>query len=181
MSDKLDPKELKILADILALVLEDHPGQSANALDAIRNRARRNGMTGGALKNLFTAIAPNPPQRPPPRPRASRAASGAAATEEMQAARTRIMQLTESINRLDLDLRSARARNEELRSQLYLTQQARAETQAALSVMRARPTPRRRSVVALAVAVGALAGAIGMGMVRAMDVPSVPLRTTALN
>ncbi|MFW7269362.1 hypothetical protein ACMAUO_15525 [Gluconacetobacter sp. Hr-1-5] len=180
MSDKLDPKELKILADILALVLEDHPGQSANALDAIRNRARRNSMTGGALKNLFTALAPNPPSRPPPRPRASRAASGAAA-EEMQAARTRILQLTESVNRLDLDLRSARARNEELRSQLYLTQQARAETQAALSVMRARPTPRRRSVVALAFAVGALVGAIGMGMVRAMDVPAVPFRTTALN
>ncbi|MBB2163166.1 hypothetical protein HLH26_01195 [Gluconacetobacter sp. 1b LMG 1731] len=180
MSDKLDPKELKILADILALVLEDHPGQSANALDAIRNRARRNGTTGGALKNLFTALAPNPPARPPPRPRASRAASGAAA-EEMQAARTRILQLTESINRLDLDLRSARARNEELRSQLYLTQQARAETQAALSVMRARPAQRRRSVVALAFAVGALVGAIGMGMVRAMDVPAVPFRTTALN
>ncbi|GBQ27390.1 hypothetical protein ACLRDC_09160 [Gluconacetobacter sacchari] len=180
MSDKLDPKELKILADILALVLEDHPGQSANALDAIRNRARRNGTTGGALKNLFTALAPNPPPRPPPRPRASRAASSAAA-EDMQAARARILQLTESVNRLDLDLRSARARNEELRSQLYLTQQARAETQAALSVMRARPARGRRSTVALALAVGALAGAIGMGMVRAMDVPALPLRTTALN
>lgn len=180
MSDKLDPKELKILADILALVLEDHPGQSANALDAIRNRARRNGMTGGALKNLFTALAPNPPQRPPPRPRASRAAS-AAGSEDMQAARARIVQLTESVNRLDLDLRSARARNEELRSQLYLTQQARAETQAALSVMRARPAPRRRSMLALALAVGALVGAIGMGMVRAMDVPATPYKTTALN
>lgn len=48
-----DPKELKILSDILALVLEDQPGQSATALEAIKNRARRNNMTGGALKTCF--------------------------------------------------------------------------------------------------------------------------------
>ncbi|WP_408734744.1 hypothetical protein [Novacetimonas hansenii] len=73
MSDSLDPKELKILSDILALVLEDNPGQSENALAAIRTRARKNQMTGGALKNLFAAIAPNPPpaRRPSHAPRAA--------------------------------------------------------------------------------------------------------------
>jgi hypothetical protein len=185
MSDTFDPKELKILSDILALVLEEHPGQSSNALDAIRNRARRNGMTGGALKNLFTAIAPNPPPRAQPRPRATRAPAGAAgAGVDMQAARVRISQLTESVNRLDVDLRNARARNEELRSQLYLTQQARAETQAALSVMQARPLPRRRSIVVLAFAVGALAGMAGMaGMefLHALDAPTAPYSAAALN
>ncbi|ACI52778.1 conserved hypothetical protein [Gluconacetobacter diazotrophicus PA1 5] len=183
MSDKFDPKELKILSDILALVLEEHPGQSANALDALRNRARRNGTTGGALKNLFTAIAPSPPPRAQPRPRAPRGAGAAASATEMQAARVRISQLTESLNRLDIDLRHARARAEELRSQLYLTQQARAETQAALSVMQARPMPRRRSIVVLAFAVGALAGIAGMaGMefLHALDTPTAPYSATAL-
>ncbi|MBB2200274.1 hypothetical protein [Gluconacetobacter tumulisoli] len=174
MSNAFDPKELKILSDILALVLEDQPGQSANALEAIRNRARRNAMTGGALKNLFTAIAPNPPTRAPARPRAARAGTGAGAAE-MQAARAHIAQLTESLNKLDLDLRNARARNEELRSQLYLTQQARAETQAALSLMKARPAARRRPVIALtftvALTVGALAGIAGTSLYHAFDAP----------
>ncbi|MBB2177086.1 hypothetical protein [Gluconacetobacter johannae] len=178
MSNAFDPKELKILSDILALVLEDQPGQSANALEAIRNRARRNAVTGGALKNLFTAIAPNPPPRAQPRPRASRAGAGAGAAE-MQVARARIAQLTESLNKLDLDLRSARARTEELRSQLYLTQQARAETQAALSVMQARPA-KRRPVIVLAVTVGALAGIAGTSLYHAFDTPApgiaAPLR-----
>ncbi|WP_323990463.1 hypothetical protein [Nguyenibacter sp. L1] len=175
MSDKLDPKELKILSDILALVLEDQPGQSANALEAIRNRARRNGTTGGALKNLFTAIAPNPPARAQPRPRAPRAAGA----QEMQAARARISQLTESLNKLDLDLRSARARNEELRSQLYLTQQARAESQAALSMMQARPAAPRRAAVALAFAIGALAGIAGTEMLHVLNLPALPDRAVA--
>ncbi|GBQ30574.1 hypothetical protein AA13594_1786 [Gluconacetobacter azotocaptans DSM 13594] len=177
MSNAFDPKELKILSDILALVLEDQPGQSANALEAIRNRARRNAVTGGALKNLFTAIAPNPPARQP-RARAPRASAGAGAAE-MQVARAHIAQLTESLNKLDLDLRSARARAEELRSQLYLTQQARAETQAALSIMQARPA-KRRPVIVLAVTVGALAGIAGTSLYHAFDTPApgiaAPLR-----
>jgi len=55
--EPLDPREIKVLADILALVLQDQPGQSAVALDAIRRRARQNRMTGGALKNLFQIVA----------------------------------------------------------------------------------------------------------------------------
>lgn len=67
MSD-IDPKELKILSDILALVLEDQPGQSATALEALRNRAKRNATTGGALKNLFQTIAEDPEKQRPPAP-----------------------------------------------------------------------------------------------------------------
>ncbi|MQR97945.1 hypothetical protein [Gluconobacter aidae] len=48
-----DPREIKILSDILALVLDEQPGHAATALERIRQMARRDGVTGGALKNLF--------------------------------------------------------------------------------------------------------------------------------
>ncbi|MFT8807497.1 hypothetical protein [Gluconobacter sp.] len=48
-----DPREIKILSDILALVLDEQPGHAASALERIRQMARRDNITGGALKNLF--------------------------------------------------------------------------------------------------------------------------------
>ncbi|MBV1834697.1 hypothetical protein [Novacetimonas pomaceti] len=163
MSDSLDPKELKILSDILALVLEDHAGQSENALAAIRARARKNQVTGGALKNLFQAIAPNPPKRPAPKPRAPRGGrTSAAAAREIQDSHARISELTDSIRKLDLALRDSRASNDALRFELYQTQQARAETQAALSQIQAHPVASartgRRSTLMLALTIGTLAG-----------------------
>lgn len=56
----LDPREVKVLADILALVLEDQPGSSAVALETLRRKAQQNRVTGGALKNLFQSIAAKP-------------------------------------------------------------------------------------------------------------------------
>ncbi|MCQ8240980.1 hypothetical protein [Rhizosaccharibacter radicis] len=141
MKPEFDPKELKTLSDILALVLEEQPGQAATALEALRTRARRNAITGGALKNLFVAIAPNPPPKAAPRARASRA-TGAAGGADMQAARTRISQLTADVNKLDLDLRGASARIEALRSELHQTRKARAEAQQALLAAEGR-TPKR--------------------------------------
>ncbi|OUI82645.1 hypothetical protein HK22_12265 [Gluconobacter sp. DsW_056] len=49
----IDPREIKILSDILALVLDEQPGHAATALERIRQMARRDGVTGGALKNLL--------------------------------------------------------------------------------------------------------------------------------
>lgn len=159
MSDTFDPKELKILSDILALVLEEHAGQSENALAAIRARAKKNQVTGGALKNLFSAIAPNPPPKAAPKPRAPRTTkTGTAAAKEIQESHARISKLTDSIRKLDLELRDARAHNAALRSELYQTQQARAETQAALSIVQTRQAPRRSGGLVVAVAVGVLTG-----------------------
>jgi hypothetical protein len=56
MQDQPDSKEIKLLSDILALVLEEQVGQSASALEAIRRRAQADRVTGGALKNLFVRI-----------------------------------------------------------------------------------------------------------------------------
>jgi hypothetical protein len=56
MPEQPDPKEIKLLADILALVLEDQPGQSTSALETIRRRAQASRITGGALKNLFLRL-----------------------------------------------------------------------------------------------------------------------------
>lgn len=172
MTEKLDPKELKVLSDILALVLEDQAGQSAAALEALRTRARRNGMTGGALKNLFTAIAPNPPKRAPasPRPRASRASAGA--TADVQQERLRVRELTESITRLDMELRTARASNAALKAELFLTQQARAETQSQLSAIKSS-AQTRLGVVGLAFLVGCIAGVAGGELFHTLRPPPV--------
>lgn len=55
--EQLDAREVKVLADILALVLQDEPGVSSAALETLRRKARQNRMTGGALKNLFQSLA----------------------------------------------------------------------------------------------------------------------------
>ena len=180
MREQLDPKELKTLSDILALVLEDQPGQAASALEAVRARARRNGVTGGALKNLFVALVPNPP--PPKAPRASRARSGTASSgaaagtgsaTELQASRVRISHLSAEVNRLDLDLRGAHARVEALRSELQLTRQARAEAQQAL--LATQHSAPRRIMLLITALCGLLIGIAGASAVISFD------RTEAAN
>ncbi len=54
---QIDTAELRLLANIIALVMDDQPGQSAAALEALRRRAAASGVTGGALKNLFERLA----------------------------------------------------------------------------------------------------------------------------
>jgi hypothetical protein len=56
-------RELKILADILALALDDQPGVAASSLEAIKQRARQGGVTGGALKAAFQSLSAAPPAR----------------------------------------------------------------------------------------------------------------------
>lgn len=139
-----DPKELKTLSDILALVLEDQAGQSVSALEALRARARRNAITGGALKNLFVAIANDPP---PPKTRGGSAAAAkepgatparaprgkaASAAAEVQAAHVRIAQLAADVRNLDLQLRTANASAATLQAELDATRQAYAHAQSAL-------------------------------------------------
>lgn len=160
MSDKLDPKELKVLSDILALVLDEQPGQAAAALETVRKRAQRNAITAGALKNLFVAIAPNPP---PPRPRAtrSRTAGSANATKEAMESRQRIAALTQDLRQLDLDLRTARARSESLQSELHLTRASHARVQSELAAARQTKRPVSMSLVWMACTVGALLGIAG--------------------
>ena len=55
--NRFDPKDIKILSDILALVLAEPSGSAQNALEALRLRAKRNNLSGGALKNLFASLA----------------------------------------------------------------------------------------------------------------------------
>lgn len=56
MSEAIDPRELRSLADILALVLDDNTGQSVAAIEAVRRRARNGRVTGGAIKNLVLRL-----------------------------------------------------------------------------------------------------------------------------
>jgi hypothetical protein len=56
MNPRLDEKRLKTLSDILALVLVDQPGESAAALEAVRRKAQQDGITGGALKDIFQQV-----------------------------------------------------------------------------------------------------------------------------
>ncbi|RUT27107.1 hypothetical protein C0V97_02515 [Asaia sp. W19] len=169
MSGSFDPKELKVLSDILALVLEEQEGQSAAALNALRSRARKSGMTGGALKNLFVAIAPNPPQRAKPKPRAPKAETGA----EALAARQQIVTLTNNLRQMDLELRNSRARLESVRSELFQTQQSRAEMQSRLMTREARK-PYFSVLIWCGFAAGVLIGIAGTQFIHSViDIPHI--------
>lgn len=52
----IDAAELRLLSHIIALVLDEQPGQSAAALEALRRRAAASRTTAGALKNLFERL-----------------------------------------------------------------------------------------------------------------------------
>lgn len=56
-SQSHDQREIRLLADILALVLDDEQGQAEAALERIRQRAKQLPLTGGSLKNLFNILA----------------------------------------------------------------------------------------------------------------------------
>ena len=162
MQPSIDPKELKTLSDILALVLEEQAGQSQSALDALRLRARKSGITGGALKNLFVAIANDPPKGAARKGdvaaaagRAPRAKAGSAAAE-VQAAHVRIAQLAAETRSLDLQLRTANASVARLEAELDATRQARAHAQASLRRMETARQDQRGKAALL----GGMAGGV---------------------
>ncbi len=177
MSD-IDPKELKILSDILALVLEDQPGQSATALEALRNRAKRNATTGGALKNLFQTIAADPEKAKPVRASKTRANSRSSAnkaqqTDVSETYRAQLQELRNNIVSLDRKLRTATAQNETLKSELYLTLQARAEMQAQMAQIQNFGQYQRRLTIVIATIAGLLAGIAGTEFFHAFFPPHI--------
>ncbi|MBS1102305.1 hypothetical protein JK202_04625 [Gluconobacter sp. Dm-62] len=96
MSRAPDPREVKILSDILALVLDEQPGHAASALERIRQMARRDSVTGGALKNLFITRIGTVPQND--------------ASERENGLRERISGLERRLSRSEADTRAAQTR-----------------------------------------------------------------------
>ena len=158
-SPSIDPKELKTLSDILALVLEEQGGQSSAALEALRVRARRSGITGGALKNLFVAIANDPPAK-------------ARAAAEVQAAHVRIAQLAADVRDLDLQLRTANASAATLQAELDATRQAYAHAQSALRRIERVRTEQRGKMALIG---GMAGGGIVLVCVLVLHVAGLPL------
>ena len=174
MQSSIDPKELKTLSDILALVLEEQAGQSSSALEALRNRARRNAVTGGALKNLFVAIANDPPaaKTRAAKDAPARAPRGKSAAAEVQAAHVRIAQLAADVRDLDLQLRTANASAATLQAELDATRQAYAHAQSALRrIERARSEQRGKT----ALLCGMAGGGIVLVCVLALHLAGLPL------
>jgi hypothetical protein len=99
VSGGLDPRELKILADILALVVDNQAGQSEAALEQLRRRARSNSITGGALKGLLiraqTLLGPD------------QNILGAAQDARLRAAEAQIHRLTDAAGDQQQQLRQA--------------------------------------------------------------------------
>ncbi|MFH7810938.1 MULTISPECIES: hypothetical protein [Acetobacter] len=181
---EIDPKELKILSDILALVLEDHPGQSDTALQALRNRARKNSTTGGALKNLFQTIAVNPSKvKSTTRQTGTRASASKPRTTDMpDQYRVQLREMADSITRLDRNLRVAHSQNETLKSELYLTQKSRAELQTHLATLQAAKRVQKPLTIAIGLLVGMLVGVAGSQAVHALwPAPPPPAHTMADN
>ncbi len=128
-------------------------------------------MTGGALKNLFVAIAPNPPPRA--KPRTSRTTKPAENSADTLAARQQIVTLTNNLRQMDLELRNSRARLEAVRSELFQTQQSRAELQSKLLTREAR-RPYFSVLIWCGFAAGILIGIAGTQFVHSItDTPHV--------
>lgn len=74
-------REIRILADILALTLDEQPGAAESALATIRTRAREGGVTAGALKDAWRRLQSATPRALEPMfARDDNAASAAART-----------------------------------------------------------------------------------------------------
>ncbi len=57
-------REMRILADILALTLDEQPGAAEGALANIKSRAREGGVTAGALKDAWRRLQSVTPRAP---------------------------------------------------------------------------------------------------------------------
>ena len=162
--EPIDPKEIKILSDILALVLEENPGQSSTALETLRRRAKRHHMTGGALKNLFQTLAANPSKaQEASRSRGRNTRSTRAKQQADSAAETHRAQLQEmrdSISRLDHQLRTIMAQNASLKHELDLTRQSRAELQARIAGAKLSLSRKKQSAMIKAFLIGCVIGII---------------------
>ncbi|XAO71633.1 MAG: hypothetical protein AAYR33_01290 [Acetobacteraceae bacterium] len=127
----IDTREIKILSDILALVLEEEEGQSHAALSALKARARKNGTTGGALKNLFATIIVDPPK---PTRRRSTAGNKADLGEENANLRRHVQVLTSNLQTMGVHLRSAEAQSLAPQREMFQVRQSHAEVGALLEV-----------------------------------------------
>lgn len=167
MNEEINSKELKILADILALVLEEQEGQSQNALQTLKKRAKKDMVTGGALKNLFNTIAINPPkQKNTNKPKAETTDT----TIKLLHARTQLTKLTNTIDDLDATIKSLQRHNETLRSELILKQKSRVELEAALYVAESKASFRSTLIIA-SILFGLFCGIAGTVVVHSISPP----------
>lgn len=157
---KMDPKEIKILSDILALVLEDQQGQSDSALEALKARARRDGVTGGALKNLFQTLAPDI-DRLDLMHKAADEAEIRTLENTLHTLRIQLHDRGEIMNRMEHNLRIVRGNNENLQSQLHAANAAFAEANQKLGMKMMDSSYPRLVIIFVAVAAGLLAGIAG--------------------
>lgn len=148
-----DPREIKILSDILALVLDEQPGHAATALERIRQMARRDGVTGGALKNLFnTRIG---------------TISGKDETEREKRLREQISGLERRLGQSESDTRTAQTRLGRCQTDLGLIQLE-------LATLRMQ-RPWRYIAIVFAAGAGLLVGIAGTQFYHSLSVTRAPI------
>ncbi len=130
----IDPKAAKALADILALVVDENENVARSALSKLRQRAKDDAVTGGALKNLFNAVSgrPAPLFSPPPRGPAARYPTTGNAERDLASARETIGELTVRSMELTQELSAARSQVAGLMADMASVRSAQADTQLAL-------------------------------------------------
>lgn len=147
MADQTDAHEVKLLADILALVLAEEPGQADAALQALRRKARQSRISGGAVKELFLRLSRD--QRPG-------ATDHAEDTLDTAAARLLIAELRLTVRKQERELALERDNARTLEADLYETRRRFTEVQEE----NVRALASRRIWVGSAFAFGALGVAI---------------------
>jgi len=130
----IDQKATKALADILALVVDENENVARSALAKLRQRAKQDAVTGGALKNLFNAVSSRPASlfQPPPRGPAVRYPTTGNAERDLASARETIGELTVRSMELTQELSAARSQMAGLMADMVSVRSAQAEAQQAL-------------------------------------------------
>ncbi len=129
----IDQKASKALADILALVVDENENVAQSALAKLRQRAKEDAVTGGALKNLFNSMSGRPfPLFQPPRGPAARYPTTGNAERDLASARETIGELTVRSMELTQELSAARSQMVGLMADMVSVRSAQAEAQLAL-------------------------------------------------
>ncbi|MXV35010.1 MULTISPECIES: hypothetical protein [unclassified Saccharibacter] len=137
-----DQKDIRLLADILALVLDEEQGQANAALETLRQRARKRKISGGTLKNLFRSLAEH--------------------EQSAQAVLARSTTTTVPDSLAD--------RHRRLQSEYALLQEENAQLSQYASFHTAQ-APLRRAAIVIALVAGLLGGIAGTQLVHTLTAP----------
>lgn len=159
--ETIEAAEARLLSGIIALVLDEQPGQGAAALAALRRRAAASRVSAGALKNVFDRLTTQTPPAPPP-----------ATVAEVQRLQSDLAVAEVQTSRLTAEVASLRHRL----AQAERTLSWHAGNRPDRRVLAAMPGPQLRPLFQSGLLAGALLALLGLALHGDRPAPPAPAR-----